>query len=117
MANKAKRKVSIFEIVYYSIGGCFLLWGLTYLLLGFIAEFLPSDAPLYSASKNLELIKWGTIIASISAVAIVVVLLVYAKKSDLVFEKEQKRAQRLAAIHANAGVVDAEVAPAEPKAE
>ena len=117
MANKAKRKVSVFEIVYYSIAGAFLLWGLTYLLLGFIAEFLPSSAPLYSASKNLELVKWGSIISIISAVAIVIVLLVYAKKSDLVFEKEQKRAQRLAAIHAQAEVVDAEVTPVEPKAE
>lgn len=102
MANKV-RKVSIFEIVWYSITGALGLWGLTFITLGVIARNLRSSAGLFKAdaawnkATNLGFFGWGVIIFVSAVLLAVIVLLVNAKKADREVEKEQRRAARLAA--------------------
>ena len=102
MAKKV-RKVSIFEIVWYSITGLLGLWGLTFITLGVVARNLRSSAPLYkadasvSAASKLGFFSWGVIILVSAALLALIVLLVNAKKADREVEKEQRRAARLAA--------------------
>jgi TM2 domain-containing membrane protein YozV len=105
MAKKQK-KLSIFEIVWYSLTGLVGLWGLTYIVLGLVAGGLritsalrQADAELASLFKYGFLI-WGIIILAIAVFAAIIVLLICAAKADRVYEKEQKRAARLANITA-----------------
>ena len=85
------------------------IWGLTYIVLGLVASYLPikaEDPELVKANaKILELFKldflgWGLIILAISAVAAVVVLVLFSNKVDRDYEKNVRRAQRLAQLEA-----------------
>lgn len=105
MANK-KAKLSIFEIVWYSITGLVSLWGLTYIVLGLIAAFYPATSDkneLLKASETiakyfgLGFLYWGIIILAIGVVAAAFVLCIKAKETDREVEKSQRRAARLAA--------------------
>ncbi len=105
MANKIKGK-QIFEIVWYSICGGVGLWGLTYIVLGIVAQELTVHStknPLLQASNTIQkyfglgLFHWGLIILAIAAVAAIIVLLVFAKRVDRDFEKTQRRAARRSA--------------------
>ena len=70
---------------------------------------------------------WGLIILAIAAVAAVVVLILFSNKVDRDYEKNVRRAQRLAQLEAEEAkeesieeqkiVVDAEVQPVEEKKE
>ena len=121
-----------FEFVWYILVGLVGIWGLTYIVLGLVATHLPistEDPGLVEANeKILELFKldmlgWGLIILAIAAVAAVVVLVLFSNKVDRDYEKNVRRAQRLAQLEAEEAkeegeIIDAEVAPvAEEKQE
>ena len=134
--NKKKLALHPFELVWYTLTGLVGIWGLTYIVLGIIASYLPiqsEDPALVKANnKILELFKldmlgWGLIILAIAAVAGVVVLILFSNKVDRDYEKNVRRAQRLAQLEAEEAkeesieeqkiVVDAEVQPVEEKKE
>ena len=110
MAKKVNGKgVKIFEIVFYSICGAVALWGLTYIVLGLIANY--ADVPdnknyVLQASENLrEMFKlgfyeWGLIIFSIGMGLGILVLIIIANTVDKTNEKAARRAARLAKIEA-----------------
>ena len=134
--NTKKFPLHPFELVWYILVGLVGIWGLTYIVLGTIASYLPiqsEDQALVKANnKILELFKlnmlgWGLIILGIAAVAAVVVLILFSNKVDRDYEKNVRRAQRLAQLEAEEAkeesieeqkiVVDAEVQPVEEKKE
>lgn len=105
---KKKLPLSIFEIVAYSILTLLGLWGLTYVVLGVVVEFLTFKDALYKANESLGSLGFlyqGFIIIAVAVVASVVILLINAKSSDRDYEKAQRRAARLAK---DSNVVDAE---------
>ena len=119
MSSK-KLKISVKELVLYCICGAFVLWGLTYVVLGLLAENLPipdSKNALYSANlviKNtfgLGFLGWGLILTGVFAVAGAIVMLTFAKGVDKEYEKKQRRAARLSRSEepVSPEVVDAEV--------
>ena len=103
---KAQRKVSIFEIIWYSLTGGLGLWGLTFIILGVVARNLGENAGLskanakYASVMKLGFFEWGLILLVIGVVLATIVLLVNAKKADREVEKQQRRAARLAAAGA-----------------
>lgn len=133
--QKAKRNVPlgqlIFEIIWYTLCGLVGLWGLTYIVLGIVIDYLPitaNDEGLVEANIKftetfkLDFFSWGLIILAIAAVAAVVVLILFSGKVDRDYEKNVRRAQRMAQLDAEMDaemaeqeVVDAEVAPVEEK--
>jgi uncharacterized membrane protein len=134
--NTKKFPLHPFELVWYILVGLVGIWGLTYIVLGTIASYLPiqsEDPALVKANdKILELFKldmlgWGLIILAIAAVAAVVVLILFSNKVDRDYEKNVRRAQRLAQLEAEEAkeesieeqkiVVDAEAQPVEEKKE
>ena len=111
---KKKLPLSIFEIVAYSILALLALWGLVYIALGFSCDFISVKSDLYKANANLGTLGFlyqGLIILAVSAVVAVVVLLIHAKTSDREYEKNQRRAARLAKETPN--VVDVEATSTE----
>ncbi len=99
-----KLKISVFEIVWYSICAIILLWGLTYVVLGCLAKYLPipnDKNPLFLADASfakifgLGFFGWGLIIIGIGALAAVLVLILIAKRADRDTEKAARRAARL----------------------
>lgn len=107
--NKKKLAMHPAELVWYCICGLVGLWGLTYIVLGLIAENMPittEENAFVSANESfakifgLDWLGWGLIILAIAAVAAVIVLLVLAGKSDREYEKNTRRAQRLAQLEA-----------------
>ena len=134
--NKKKFPLHPFELVWYVLCGLVGIWGLTYIVLGIVATHLPistEDQPLVEANNTilrlfkLDFLGWGLIILAIAAVAVVVVLLLFSNKVDRDYEKNVRRAQRLAqleaeelkeeAIEEQKIAVDAEVEPVEEKEE
>ena len=103
---KKQRKLSIFEIVWYSLTGGIGLWGLVFITLGVIARNLTSDADLvkadssYAATMKLGFLNSGLILLASGVLLAIIVLLINAKKSDREVEKQQRRAARLAAANA-----------------
>ena len=118
--KKTNRKVSIFEIVWYSLSGAIAVWGLTFLTLGVIVRNLRSTDALYKANATygkaigIGFFTSGLVLLLAGVIAAVIVLLITAKKSDREVEKQQRRAARIAA--ANAATVEAKPAE-EPKVE
>lgn len=98
---KKKCKLSIFEIVWYSICLAVGVWGLTYIVLGLVAGASKIDSTLNEANTSfkgvfgLGFLGWGLIILGIATLAAVIVLCTVARKSDKEFEKAQRRAARL----------------------
>ena len=99
---KKNSKLSLFEIIWYSIMGAIALGGLTLIVLGVIARNLRSSEELYKANASfaaamkMGYVTFGIILLVVGVIAAVIVLLVNAKKSDREVEKEQRRAARLA---------------------
>ena len=125
-AHKKHKKLPLhpLELAWYITCGLVALWGLTYIVLGLIAENLPitsEDNKFVEANKSfakifgLDWLGWGLIILAIAAVGAVIVLLALAGKSDREYEKNTRRAQRLAQLELEEEkeekeeVVDAEV--------
>ena len=134
--NKKKFPLHPFELVWYILCGLVGIWGLTYIVLGIVANQLPirtEDQPLVEADNKikelfkLNFLSWGLIILAIAAVAVVLVLVLFSNKVDRDYEKNVRRAQRLAQLEAEELkeesieeqkiVVDAETAPVEEKKE
>ena len=115
MAEK-KASVAKFEIVWYSICGAVILWGLTYFALGLVNRFgdfdaLDSFCKGFKSLFKLGIQYWGLIILSIGVVAGVIVMLVYAKTFDRAADREQRRSARLSALHQNEEKVVGEQQP------
>ena len=104
---KKENKLSIFEIIWYTLTGGLGLWGLTFITLGVICRFLKADAALsktnagYKAAMKLGYFDSGLILLGSAVVLAVIVLLVNAKKADREVEKQQRRAARLATANAS----------------
>lgn len=126
-SKKKKLKISIKELVLYCISGAFVLWGLVYIILGLCVTYLPlnSETPLVVADNTIRnlfglgYLGWGLILASTFAIVASIIMVSFAKGTDKDFEKNQKRAARLARnkpiTAPEAQVVDAVVS--EPQAE
>lgn len=108
-ANKKKLPLHPAELVWYIVCGLVGLWGLTYIVLGLIAENLPitsEDNDFVAANAKfadtfgLDWLGWGLIILAIAAIAAAAVLLVLSNKSDRDYEKNTRRAARLAQLEA-----------------
>ena len=128
-SNKKKLPLHPFELVWYALCALVGIWGLTYIVLGLVAENLPitsEDKGLVKVSADfaktfgLDFLGWGLIILAIAGVAAVVVLLLFSNKVDRDYEKNIRRAQRLAQLEAEeakeeaaqeAQVIDAEIEP------
>lgn len=109
--NKKKLPLHPFELVWYILCGLVGVWGLTYIVLGLVAENLPiktsgNEYGLVEANETiaktfgLDFLGWGLIILAIAAVAVVIVLLLFSNKVDRDYEKNVRRAQRLAQLEA-----------------
>ena len=115
---KNTAKLSIFEIVWYSITGALALWGLTFLTFGVIVRNSKSDIDLAKANASwlntmkTDFFTTGIITLVVGVIAAVIVLLIFAKTADREVEKQQRRAARLAAASA-ADNQNEEPAPAE----
>lgn len=116
MAKKNK-VLSLFEIVWYSVCGAFALWALTYIIIGTVVNYVSINSPFAVADRTIKktfglgFLYWGFIMLSVVTIAVIVVLLSNAKKADRTYEKEQRRAARLASIHADEtpNAIDVEV--------
>ena len=125
--NRKRFPLHPFEFVWYILTGLVGAWGLTYIVLGLIAENLPvkaTDEGLvkvmddFTKTFKLDFFGWGLIILAIAAVAAVIVLLLFSNKVDRDYEKNVRRAQRMAQMEAEEAkleeqeeVVDAEIEP------
>ena len=107
--NKTPLALHPAELVWYIICGLLALWGLTYIVLGLVAENLPittDESAFALANKSfadtfgLDWLGWGLIILAIGALGAVIVLLALAGKTDREYEKTTRRAQRLAQLEA-----------------
>ena len=109
--KKANRKVTIFEIVWYTLSGLIAVWGLTFLTFGVIVRHSRSTDALYEAdaaykaAMKINFLNSGLILLPAGVIAAVVVLLLFAKTADREVEKQQRRAARIAA--ANSASVEA----------
>ena len=137
-ANRKKFPLHPFELVWYVLTGLVGAWGLTYIVLGLVAQNLPitsEDKGLvkvngdFTKTFKLDFFGWGLIILAIAAVAAVLVLLLFSNKVDRDYEKNVRRAQRLAQLEeeeakedakleeeAKPEIVDAEVEPVKEEA-
>lgn len=126
--KSSKRKLSIVEIVLYSLAGALGLWGFVYVILGIAAKYTRSNSEFYKFVINykdtfkLDVLYWGMILMGIAAVLASIVLLINAKKSDREFEKQSRRAARLAGLSEKKNaeeekVVDVKVEEKEPETE
>ena len=100
---KKNTKISIFEIVWYTICVLVILWGITYVVLSLINKYndfssLDKFAADFKKTFGLELYFWGLIIAAIGAVAMSTVMIIFAKTFDRAADREQRRSARLNAI-------------------
>ncbi|MGM9874145.1 MAG: hypothetical protein ACI31G_04475 [Bacilli bacterium] len=104
MKKMTKKQTKIFEIVFYSIQGAVMLWGLTYVVLGLLGMYLPiptSQNALNDFSSfmqktfGLPTLYWGLIIFAVGALIMVIALLKIAKGKDKEFEQHQRRQARL----------------------
>ena len=100
---KKNAKISIFEIVWYTICVLVILWGITYVVLSLINKYndfssLDKFAADFKKTFGLELYFWGLIIAAIGAVAMSTVMIIFAKTFDRAADREQRRSARLNAI-------------------
>lgn len=120
MSVKIFKKFSIKEFVFYCLFGGLALWGLTYMILGTLAKFLPipeSQNMLKLADDTiaslfgLGYLGWGLILFGVFGVALAITMIVFAKDVDKNFEKNQRRAARLQRnkVDTQPEVVDAEV--------
>ena len=90
-----KRKVSIFEIIWYILCGVAALTGLVFLILGLIGDFGGQ-----SVKSLRDFFTPGWICLVVGAVLASVVLIVCAKGSDRASEAAARRAARLAKVEA-----------------
>jgi len=102
MENRTKKpKLSIAEIIWYSLCLGMALWGITFIVLGLIGHYaeVPSDdnallkaSNAWKSTFGLTYLQWGLISLGIGAVAALPVLLVASRKVDREYEKAARRA-------------------------
>ena len=104
--KKAKRDLMIAEIVYYSIGGFFLLTGILFCIFGVILLNPPTqnftNHPLYLAQTSFfEAIHWntnflnaGSLLMFLSIIYFLVVFFIFGNKGDELQKKEQSKSHR-----------------------
>ena len=108
--QKSKKRFPLhpFELVWYILCGLVGIWGITYIVLGLVAEYLPAkyaDGDFVQANvefaKNFKLdwFGWGLIILAIASVAAVVVLLLFSSKVDRDYEKKKVKTQSGALVY------------------
>lgn len=99
-----KKQGLVFEIVWYSLCGAIALWGLTYIILGLLAKYLPilsNQNPLVAFDttiKNLfglDSLSWGLILLASGSLLAIIVLLSFAKNADRSYDKSLRRRARL----------------------
>ena len=119
--KKLLSKLSVFEIVAYSILILMGLWGLVYTSLGIASEFIYYKSGVYQANQTLKstfggigFLWGGLIVLGATAAVSVTILCINAKQSDRDFEKAQRRKARLKK-NVTPEVVDAEVEPVVEK--
>ena len=98
-----KRKVSIFEIIWYTICGVAGFAGLVFIILGLIGEFGGK-----SVISLRDFSTPGYICLIAAALAASVVLIIFAKGNDRAAEAAARRAARLAKVEAPAEPAKAE---------
>ncbi len=123
---KKTRSLSIFEWIWYPLCGAVALWGLVYIILDLIGQYLPmmsEDNPLKTFSSTIKSVfglspyYWGIIIFAIGIISIVIVLCIYSKKYDRNYEKEQRRAAIRASVRASRETAEVETVEATPVEE
>ena len=90
-----KRKVSIFEIIWYTLSGLAALTGLVFIILGLIGDFGGKD---FVSLRDFS--TPGYICLVCGAIAATIVLIICAKGSDRASEAAARRAARLAKVEA-----------------
>lgn len=127
--KNVKRVMSVPEIVWTVVEGLFGLAGITLIVLGFVADYLPllySENYLLQAQQDFMnathtplTFRWlGFICLLIGAVLALITLHFFAKRRDVSDERELRRQQRMKIIAESAPepeVVDAESKPVESK--
>ncbi len=98
-----KRKVSIFEMVWYTICGIAGFTGLVFVILGLVGEFGGK-----SVNSLRDFSTPGYICLIAGAVAASIVLIIFAKWNDRAAEAAARRAARLAKVEAPAEPAKAE---------
>lgn len=101
MAKNKKMKISVGEIIGYSLSGLLVLGGLTLAILGIIGRNLSdiSNALRLADQKLVDAIKFGfqplgAMVIFLGAVLAVIILVAVGKRVDLEEEKQARRAQR-----------------------
>ena len=90
-----KRKVSIFEIIWYTLSGITALTGFVFIILGLLGDFGGKDFVSLRDFSNP-----GSICFVCGAIAATIVLIICAKGSDRASEAAARRAARLAKVEA-----------------
>lgn len=105
MPKNKKKELTLLEKISYPVLCALMLWGLTYTVLGLIADNLQvASSSNYLKQASNEIAKlfglgffgWGLIIFAIGAVLTTILLLVNARSTDRDYERAQRRAARLA---------------------
>ena len=121
---KKKKELTTFEKACYPVCCALILWGLTYTVLGLIADNLAVPSAqnhLKQASDQiaklfgLGFFGWGLIIFSIGTVIATIVLLSYARNTDRDYERAQRRAARLARNRLNENETAQAAQPQQPE--
>lgn len=131
MSETKKSKITKAEVIWTIIVSLLLIAGITFIVLGFVADYLPAKASEnylgqteFKAATNMTY-RWFGVALMMGGVAIALITLNYfAHRSDVEEERAIRKAQRLKVISDSApenvsteGAVDAVEAPAAPKAE
>ncbi|MDY0177720.1 MAG: hypothetical protein RBR85_00540 [Bacilli bacterium] len=119
MKQKREQKLTIVEWVFYPLGGLLALGGITLMILGLIADYSTvrdNALALAQVDSPLSFIHWGLIVLAVGVLITVVVLLVFAQKTDREIEKASRRAARLGKpLMSNDSIIDVDVTKIEGK--
>jgi len=128
--NKKSQKLflnlTLFELVWYVLCLLMFLWGLTYIVLGLVAKFAPLSSDnnevlkasnAYAKVFKMGFFEYGLIHVGVAWLLALVVLLLFSKKSDREYEKEQRRAALRASARKSMGVSDEETTVKETVVE
>lgn len=129
MEEKKIKRLSKAEIFWTVLESLIVVAGLTMIVLGFVADYLPkiysenyllqAQQGLMQKTSGLITFRWLGFILLIGGVLIAAISLhVFAKKRDVSDERELRRQQRMKIISDSAAepIVDAESKPVEEKA-
>lgn len=115
-----KSKITVVEFVWYAIASVIAIFGIILMVFGIVGHHLPGALEnnfVKNAEANLPLsfISFGVILVLVGVALGIIVLCVYAKKSDRNVERTIRRQQRLAAQSSEVAGVKAAVEVVEEK--